>query len=236
MVRIWSVLGLTRSYKRIIETGYCLRLILKGGGEKMKKTIILFGLIFVMLLALVTPAMAVPTKGQKVPVVQTTGATITTPTVCPRDGVTYPYTASSFWAANGFKDSGVVAQRRDTGQVMVTTLVIDGKTTLQGLSFNNYDRMWKYAVFDPTLPFPPPPAQPNQVGSDSITHYDAIWVYGDGGFEGNINLQITDYLGPSMNVKLNCVLQGFGSFGGQTLQLSVDSAVSNIWTGYLLKP
>lgn len=201
-----------------------------------RKILLVIAVALLAIALLATPALAIPTNGQKVPVVQISGATITTPTVCPVDGITYPYSSSSWWAANGFKDEGVVAQRRDTGMVMATTLIIDGKTTLQGLSFNNYDRMWKYAVFDPTIPFPPPPAQPNQVGSDSITHYDAIWVYGDGGFKGTINLQIKDYLGPDMNVKLNCVLQGFGTFEGQTLQLSVDGATSSTWTGYLLKP
>jgi hypothetical protein len=221
-----------------------LNLAKTGGEKRMKKPMIFVPLMVLLMLFVISPVMAAP-KENKVPVVQITGATITAPTVCQRDGVTYPYVSSEWWAANGQKDSGVVAQRRDTGQVMKTTLIIDGTTTLQGLSFNNYDRMWKYAIFNPDVPFPPVPGYPTQVttGSDSITHYDAIWEFQPqtglsayGGFEGNINLQIKDYNRPSMNVKMNCALHGFGSFEGQIIQLSVDSAVSSIWAGYLSKP
>jgi hypothetical protein len=194
----------------------------------MNRKMILVPLIVILLLVAVTPAFAAPTNGRKIAAEQYPGSTITAPTVCPRDGVTYPYTGT-YW----FNDQGVV-QRRDYGQVLAFTFVVHyatGDVTLKGLSFNNYDRLWKFAVYDPSKPL----AQQVQTGSDAVYHYDAIWWFPtvNGGFEGNINLQIKDYAGPDMNIKTNCVLQGYGYFEGQTLQLSLNGPVNVVWTGYL---
>jgi len=208
--------------------------------------------IFVVLMAiamLATPVLAAPTKEQKVPVEMINKPVITGSITCQRTGIQYPHAASAWWAANGFKDEGVVAQRRDAGYVRNFDLVIKyetGAITLQGISFNELDRMWKYATFNPDVPFPPVSGYPAQVltGSDSITQFDAVWEFQPqtglstyGGFEGNINHVMKDYGLPTTYEKLNCVLQGFGAFEGQTLQMSFDSREGTTnWTGYLLKP
>ncbi len=189
----------------------------------MNKQLLILALSLLMLAA-IAPVMADPTDGQKVPVVQINGAAITTPTVCPRDGVTYPYTGTSN------PNDGNITQRRDYGNVLGTNLIIDGGTPLVGISYNNYDRMWQYDRDTGLL-----------AGSMGIYHYDAIWDYptAGGGFEGNIFLLLTDYsAGPPVtyNAKMHALLQGYGAFEGQTLQFSYEGPNPVVWEGYLLKP
>ncbi len=196
---------------------------MEKGGETVNKKVLVLAFSLLMLVFAVAPVIADPTKGQKVPAEQYPGSSVTTPTVCPRNGVTYPYTGTFRLVDDG------VLHTYDSGNVLKTKLVIHydtGVVTLDGLSFNNYDRLWKFAE--------------NLVstGSDAVYHYDAIWWFPtvEGGFEGNINLQITDYNGPNVNIKTNCLLQGYGSFEGQTVQLSIDAPMNIVWNGYLLKP
>ncbi len=189
----------------------------------MNKKLLILALSLLMLMFAVAPVLADPTEGQKVPVEQYPGSSVTTPTVCPRDGVTYPYTGTSRLVDDA------VQHRYDYGMILKFKFVIHyatGDVTLDGLSFNNYDRLWRFDVY------------PTATGSDAIYHYDAIWWFptANGGFEGNINFDIKDYNGPNVNLKTNCLLQGYGSFEGQTVQLSLDGPTNTVWTGYLLKP
>ena len=206
----------------------------RTGGERMKKHVML-GLGMLLLLSILAPVLAAPTNGQKIEVTQITGSPITTPTVCTRDGVTYPYTGTVFLTP------GEIGQRRDYGMVLGTTLVIHygtGDVTLVGKSFNNYDRMFRYVE-----PYP------NTLGAMMVDRYDAIWEFQTqtrlteyGGFEGNINMVIKDYTPAppptpaSYQVTFNCLLQGFGAFEGQTIQFKYSGASGQQWEGYLLKP
>ena len=180
-----------------------------------RKTILIPLLVLLMLFA-VSPALAAPTAGQKVPVVQISGLA----TTGVWEGISYPYTGTSRLAPNE-----EVAHRYDYGIVYKTTLIIDGGTPLEGLSFNNYDRMTKFSAY-------PIPETLNY-------HYDAVWVYGDGGFKGNINMLVTEYnAGPpaTYHAKFNFELKGFGSFEGSTIQIKYDGPNGQPWTGFLLKP
>lgn len=193
-----------------------------------------------MLVAIAPIISAAPVE-KKIPVVVENNAEIKTAITCQYTGISYPHAASDWWAANGFKDEGVVAQARDRGYVRNFDLIVkysSGEVRLSGITFNELDRMWKYASFDPTLPFPPPPAQPILTGSDSVTHFDAVWEFNRdtadyGGFEGNIN-HILKNSGQSDGYEIaNFVLQGFGTFEGQKIQMTVDSRATIPWTGYL---
>ena len=182
---------------------------------------------------MITPVLADPTSGQKIEVTQTTGSTVTTPTVCTRDGVTYPYNGIST-----LTPEQQVAQRRDYGQILNAQLIIHygtGDVTLNGLSFNNYDRTINFFGNYPVL-----------TGMMMVYHYDAIWEFQPqtglseyGGFEGNINMLITDYNPgppPSYQVRFSCVLHGFGAFEGQTIQFTYSGPTGQPWEGYLLNP
>ena len=138
--------------------------------------------------------------------------------------MTYPYTGTANLTP------GNVSQRRDYGEVRGTTLIIGGTTTLVGKSYNNYDRTYQYD-------------RVTGLGIDVmiIWRYDAIWDFptADGGFEGNINMLITDYNpGPpaTYHAKFSCLLHGYGAFEGQTLQFTYDGPNGLPWEGYLLKP
>ena len=194
--------------------------------------IIILGLVMFLMLTIAVPVMATPTSGQKVEVTQITGSTIATPTICIHDGVTYPYTGS-----NRLTPGEVASHRRDYGQVMNNQLIIHystGDVTLNGLAFANYDRSINFFGNYPVL-----------TGIMMVYHYDAIWEYQPqtgllqyGGFEGNLDLLITEYNpGPpaSYQAKFRFVLQGFGAFEGQTIQFSYSGAIGQPWEGYLLK-
>ena len=189
----------------------------------MNKKLLILALSLLMLAA-IAPVMADPTNGKKVPVVQISGATITQPTVCPPNGLTYPYNGLSRLTGQNH-----TAQRRDYGQILGATLII-GETTLVGKSFNNYDRMINFFGNYPVL-----------TGMMMVYHYDAIWDFptAGGGFEGNINMVITDYNpGPpaTYQAKFTTVLHGYGAFEGQTLQFTYSGPSGQPWEGYLLKP
>jgi hypothetical protein len=214
------------------------------------KKLVMLGLGMFLLLSMLAPILAAPTDGQKIEVTQINGAAITTPTVCIRDGITYPYTGT-LWVAPGAPTTTpspgqehVIGQRRDYGMAMGTTLVIQystGDVTLEGKSFNNYDRMFRYVE-----PYP------NTLGAMMVVRYDAIWEFQPqiglteyGGFEGKLNMVIKDYTpattGPpptpaTYQCTFNCVLQGFGAFEGQTIQFKYDGISGQQWKGYLLKP
>ena len=209
------------------------------------KSVFTFMILFLMLIAIVPTLSAAPTE-KKIPVVVDNKAVITGAITCQYTGITYPHAASAWWAANGFKDEGVVAQRRDAGYVRNFDLIIkyiSGDVRLSGISFNELDRMWKYAIFNPDVPFPPATGYPaqNLVGSDSVTHFDAVWEFNTGtanygGFEGNINHIMKNYGQPGAYEIANFVLKGFGAFEGQTIQMTVDSRATIPWTGYLFTP
>ena len=209
------------------------------------KSVFTFMILFLMLVAIAPTISAAPTE-KKIPVVVENKAVISSAITCQYTGVSYPHASSAWWAANGFKDDGVVAQRRDGGYVRNFDLVIkysSGDVRLSGISFNDFDRMWKYAIFNPDVPFPPATGYPaqNLVGSDSVTHFDAVWEFNTGtanygGFEGNINHIMKNYGQPGAYEIANFVLKGFGAFEGQTIQMTVDSRATIPWTGYLFTP
>jgi hypothetical protein len=203
------------------------------GGEKMNRKILLVIAVALLAIALLaTPVLAIPTNGKKVEVSQISGSTISTATVCSRDGETYPYTG-----IQRLTPGEATSHRYDYGTVMNTKLIIhlgSGDVTLNGLSFNNYDRVINFFGNYPVL-----------TGMMMVYHYDAIWEFQPqaglnayGGFEGNINMVITDYNpGPptSYQAKFNCVLHGFGAFEGQTIQFTYNGPNGQPWPGYLLK-
>lgn len=206
------------------------------------KSVIVFMILILMLVAIAPIITAAPIE-KKIPVVVENKAEIKTAITCQYTGISYPHAASDWWAANGFKDEGVVGQARDRGYVRNFDLTIkysSGDVILSGISFNELDRMWKYAIFNPDVPFPPASGYPaqNLVGSDSVTHFDAVWEFNIGtpdygGFEGNINHIMKNY-GQSDSYEIaNFVLQGFGAFEGQKIQMTVDSRATIPWTGYL---
>lgn len=125
--------------------------------------------------------------------------------------------------------SGVI-QWRDYKITFFSTLTIDGNP-YNVMSVNTYD-----ASYNPTT-------------AVRIVNYDAIWyisetgkVVSDNGFAGNIEFKFYNYnpnVSPSTSdwASAHCVLQGFGSFAGQTLKLTFDgpNPTTQAWTGYCLK-
>jgi hypothetical protein len=214
------------------------------GGEKMRvKSVFTFMMLILMLVAIIPTISAAPTV-KKIPVVVENKSVISSAITCQYTGISYPHDASAWWAANGFKDEGVVAQRRNDDYVRNFDLIIKystGDVKISGISFNELSRMWKYAIFNPDVPFPPATGAQNLVGSDSVTHFDAVWEFNRekanyGGFEGNINHIMKNYGQPGAYEIANFVLKGFGAFEGQTIQMTVDTRATIPWTGYLFTP
>jgi hypothetical protein len=128
-------------------------------------------------------------------------------------------------------DNGVV-QVRDWGYEYAAHLT-DGSSTYTLYCVSTYD-----GVYNPNT----------QVVN---LRYDVTWYYYTGstpqvspdGFAGNFELKmtgITKYPGPinypGVGESIHCVLQGFGTFEGQTLMLSYDGAYhGGDLTGFLLK-
>ena len=127
-----------------------------------------------------------------------------------------------------------VADRTTNGGILIISetvtyplilLIVDGEAPLAGTvvsfvnSVDNTNKFKKVAQYDLVMSFAAP----------------------EGGFEGNAEARLTSMYSPDWMLYIHCVLQGFGYFEGQTLQLSYNGPltfdpVAGAWTGYILKP
>lgn len=71
----------------------------------------------------------------------------------------------------------------------------------------------------------------------AILHYDVVFAFSGGTFEGILTMKIKDYSLPPIfwYYSAHLVFQGTGAFQGQTLMLSYEGPFALEWTGYLLR-
>jgi hypothetical protein len=100
-------------------------------------------------------------------------------------------------------------------------LVIDGGPTLVGNAISNVDSI------------------KNLDEKTEIAHYDTVMLFetSEGGFKGEMQAHHKNIHTPEWTLNWHFVLQGFGAFEGQTLQISLNGPYpGSPATGYLLKP
>jgi hypothetical protein len=74
---------------------------------------------------------------------------------------------------------------------------------------------------------------------EGIDHYDTLWSFEtpEGGFKGEMQAHHKNMRTAEWTLNWHFVLQGFGAFEGQTLQISLNGPYpGSPATGYLLKP
>jgi hypothetical protein len=100
-------------------------------------------------------------------------------------------------------------------------LIIDGGDPLFGTLVSNVDTI------------------SNLDKETAVGHCDSVMSFStaEGEFRGNYQTKQTEMFTPDWTLRMHCVLQGFGAFEGQTLQLSRTGPYPGApSTGYLLKP
>jgi hypothetical protein len=121
-------------------------------------------------------------------------------------------------------DAGVI-QYRDMSTVRSGSVLTIGDTNYPVYSRDTWD-----AAFNPNTKV-------------LVRHDDAIWyISADGspdGFAGNIEAKAFDFnpvIRRYSRVEDHCLLQGFGTFAGQTLMMSYDGpgGPGHSWTGFSL--
>ena len=153
--------------------------------------------------------MAEPTKGQKVPVrFRAVGY--------------YSYEGEDY---SDYTNNGGIRIRRN--QIVVYDplhlIFLDGGPTLVGKATINVDSI------------------SNLDKKTQIAHYDAVVLFetpeGEGGFRGKMQAHHENIGTPERTLDWHFVLQGFGAFEGQTLQIRLNGPYPGSQaTGYLLKP
>ena len=99
-------------------------------------------------------------------------------------------------------------------------LIIDGGVPLVGTLVSNVDTI------------------SNLDKETAVGHCDSVMSFStaEGEFRGNYQTKQTEMFTPDWTLRMHCVLQGFGAFEGQTLQLSRTGPYPGApSTGYLLK-
>ena len=100
-------------------------------------------------------------------------------------------------------------------------LVFDDGSTLVGSAISNVDSI------------------SNLDKKTQVAHYDTVWsfVTPEGGFKGEMLAHHKNMRTPEWTLDWHFVLQGFGAFEGQTLQIRLNGPYpGSPATGYLLKP
>ena len=158
---------------------------------------------------LATPAMAEPTKGQKVPVrFRAVGY--------------YSYEGEDY---SDYTNNGGIRIRKNLIVVYdpLELIFLDGGPTLVGIATINVD------------------STSNLDKGTQIAHYDAVVLFetpeGEGGFKGEMLAHHKNMRTPEWTLDWHFVLQGFGAFEGQTLQIRLNGPYPGSQAlGYLLKP
>lgn len=115
--------------------------------------------------------------------------------------------------------------RHGSAYYIITELNI-GAETYQGVSCNVFNGQLNFNTHNMNI------------------QYDATWYIGalgdlSSGFKGNVEAKLFNYVGGSYDrLTVHLTMQGFGDFEGQTLILSMDSAVETdgYWRGYCVIP
>lgn len=77
----------------------------------------------------------------------------------------------------------------------------------------------------------------NTKTGEAVFHYDVIWTFEDGSFEGVMQSRLESYPQPYEYYEIHCVLKGEGEFEGQTLKLTYEGTTMNpVWTGFIIRP
>jgi hypothetical protein len=116
--------------------------------------------------------------------------------------------------------SGIIITRGASDAI--TGIVTIGNDQYANYAVNNYD------------------LYTNQITHDSEIHLNVVWYFGtgtgvsDNGFKGNVEYKIVNFdpITFAGDFHIHGVLQGFGSFTGQTLKF--DSNNPALWTGYCI--
>jgi hypothetical protein len=174
-----------------------------------KTAVAILALALVMTFAAV-PVMAEPTKGQKVPLKEYITGFL---------GVMPPPRA--------WETKGGIYQMRGEQEFLTVTFVV-GEPPYARYDFNH--TIVGYGSW-------------NTKTGVFVGHYDCVWTLAhdaSSGFSGNMELRLYDfnmYTDTWSWWSAHEVAQGFGSFAGQTLMLSMNGPMDLTapWTGYLLK-
>jgi hypothetical protein len=173
-----------------------------------KAAFVILALALLMTLVAV-PVIAEPIKGQKVEAkTWQTGFPVLLPPL------------PEWWIAEGG-----IKQTRGMRQKFTNKLVIGTDPPLD---------VYALTVSDSTL---------NTKTDIAVMRMDAVWyipsIGSPNGFSGNVETKLYDFVDgapPTFSSQsVHCVLQGFGTFAGQTLMLSYEGPPTGAWTGYCLK-
>lgn len=173
----------------------------------MNKKIFGATIIFIIVATLATPVMAEPTKGQKVPV---------------------RFRAVGYYSYEGedysdYTNNGGIRIRKN--QIVVydplELIFLDGGPTLVGNATINVDSV------------------SNLDKMTQVAHYDAVVLFEtpEGGFKGEMLAHHKNMHTSEWTLDWHFVLQGFGAFEGQTLQIRLNGPYPGSQAiGYLFKP
>jgi hypothetical protein len=175
----------------------------------MKKVAVAVLVVALLTVMFAVPVMAAPPEDKKVPV--TLQWTRTSSTLIERRDV----------------DHGQSLRIYD--QVWAAKLYIDGSTTpLEGTADVTRWTLYRYSKA--------------VTGLDQVVNDDYVLEFASegGGFVGNVHILLTDYVSiTDFGGMVHALLQGTGSFEGQTLNVGVkmtSTAADMLWEGYLSKP
>lgn len=134
-----------------------------------------------------------------------------------------PVTATSVRTGTASGESwvtnGGIMQFRGYQVVYAVTLNIEGESSLEGTSSN----VWNGRL--------------NMKTGEMIIHYNVVWTFPGGSFEGIIQSRLESYPQPYEYYEIHGVLQGTGVFEGQKLNLSYEgSTIDPVWEGFLIRP
>lgn len=114
---------------------------------------------------------------------------------------------------------GEVLQIRGIPTSYIIILTIQGEPSLIGVDTNILN------------------AQHNLKTDVRILHYDVVWTFSEGTFEGILTLKIqNNSLNPIFwYYSAHLVFQGTGAFNGETLMLSYEGPFALEWEGFVLR-
>jgi hypothetical protein len=173
----------------------------------MNKKIFGATIIFIIAATLAAPVIAEPTKGQKV-------------SVRFRAVGYYSYEGEDY---SDYTNNGGTQIRKNLIVVYdpLELIFLDGGPTLVGNATINVD------------------STSNLDKNTQVAHYDAVVLFEtpEGGFKGEMLAHHKNMRTPEWTLDWHFVLQGFGAFEGQTLQIRLNGPYpGSLATGYLLKP
>ena len=145
------------------------------------------------------------------------------PTVMANPSTKTPVTATSVRIGvipgEKWTTEGGITQIRGQQVTYEVTLNILGESSLVGLSSN----VWNGRV--------------NPKTGKMLIHYETVWTFPGGSFEGVIQSQLESSPPPYEYYEIHGILKGTGVFEGQKLTLSYEGSTTDPkWTGILLRP